>query len=486
MNESLFNITLDNLSGSMMLTIEPKENVVINQFCCEMIKKTNVYGLLKLNVTSIDGNIRFNYDLSKKKSLSEFAKTGFNESYGRRILYNLCSTFLKLNEYYLKPNYCLLSPDYTYIGDGLNVYIPYIPIKDVKSDSNELKQYISELLSRYFAVEGVVAYDEMFKYVYQCQTLDLKHFISKFLASEEQSQNNFVVDKQIKLDNKMPLPNGDINKLQEIQNNNNHDNHFDNNKQKPIVKNSFIKSAESNFNSGINIPGGDNKIIGKSNASAPKGVEFKLPNSGAFKMPNSDNKKIWNNKEGANKSQKEKKGIFGFGIKKQQDLPNQVIQNNNKNQNMPNNCDGSNFVKPQVNSQQKNVLPRFTNGMQGSMDRTIMIDGINSQMESYNNNFTSGAFLQYRGQNIPINDAEFVIGKANDQFKINFAINNNPHVSRKHATIILQGNNFYIRDEGSTNGTYVNGRSLPKMVPQPLQNGDEISIYDEVFRFCAQ
>ena len=48
----------------------------------------------------------------------------------------------------------------------------------------------------------------------------------------------------------------------------------------------------------------------------------------------------------------------------------------------------------------------------------------------------------------------------------------------------MQGNSYFIRDESSTNGTFVNGRSLPKMVQQPLQNGDEISIYDEVFRFC--
>ena len=165
MRGSEFNITLDNLSGSMMLTIEPTGPIVINDFCCEMIKKTNVFGLLKLNVTTINGEIKFNYDLSKKKSIAEFAKAGFNESYGRRILYNLCNAFRKLNEYYLKPNYCLLEPEYTYIGDGLNVYLPYIPIKDAKTDPDELKNYFSELLSNYFAVEGVSAYDEMFKYV---------------------------------------------------------------------------------------------------------------------------------------------------------------------------------------------------------------------------------------------------------------------------------------------------------------------------------
>ena len=452
MKDTLFNITLDNLSGSMMLTIEPKEDIVINDFCCEMIKKTNVYGILKLNVTTIDGKVKFNYDLSKKKSIAEFAKAGFNESYGRRILYNLCNAFLKLNEYYLKPNFCLLNPDYTYIGDGLNVYLPYIPVKDSKNDSDELKQYFSELLSKYFAVEGIAAYDEMFKYVYQCQALDLNHFISKFLSSEEQSRNNFVAEKQDRAANKMPMPN--INQqLSQSQQQNNYNQMSDDQ-----------RIEDNKFN--------ENQL---SSAKMPNG--FKMPGGGEMKMPGLNSE--------APKSEKEKKGIFGLVSKKQLSQPdsdNNFIQMPNPNdQNQKNSFQQQSPKQPIFKS--NNMPQRFPNGFQGSLDKTIMIDGIDRQVQN-NNSGNSMAYLQYRGQNIPINDNEFVIGKANNQYKVNYAINDNPHVSRKHATIFIQGNSFYIRDEGSTNGTYVNGRSLPKMVPQPLQNGDEISIYDEVFTFC--
>lgn len=485
MNNSLFNITLDNLSGAMMLSIEPKEPVVINDFCCEMIKKTDVYGLLRLNVTTIDGNIKFNYDVSNKKTIAEFAKTGFTESYGRRILYNLCMSFLKLNEYYLKPNYCLLSPEYTYVGDGLNVYLPYIPIKDAKTDSNELKKYFSELLSKYFAVEGIAAYDEMFKYVFQCQTLDLSHFISKFLASEEQSQNNFIAEKQNKMANKMPLPNANNVPPNSVQRSNIQ------NQQKPV--NNLPPKAPANPNvpqggfkmpggGGVKMPGsGDMKVPGGGGFKMPGGGEMKAPNpGGGFKMPGGGIKMPFGN--GA-PQKPENKGIFGFGNKKQNPPQQfqQPIQNKPSgmpNQNVPNGG-FQQFQQPQNN----NVPPRFANGYQSSMDKTIMIDNANSQMQ--NQQMGGGmAYLQYRGQNIPINDSEFVIGKANNQYKVNFAINDNPRVSRKHASIIAQGNSYFIRDEGSTNGTYVNGRLLPKMVPQPLQNGDEISIYDEVFKFC--
>ena len=469
MKGSEFNITLDNLSGSMMLTIEPTGPIVINDFCCEMIKKTNVFGLLKLNVTTINGEIKFNYDLSKKKPIAEFAKAGFNESYGRRILYNLCNAFRKLNEYYLKPNYCLLEPEYTYIGDGLNVYLPYIPIKDAKTDPDELKNYFSELLSNYFAVEGVSAYDEMFKYVYQCQTLDLSHFISRFLLSEEQSQNNFVAERQERQANKMPLPNvgmapnGGMPSSQGVP-------------QAPmqnVAPSPSMAKPQKPLAGAPKAPlpnplGGGIKLHGAGGIKMPGGSEMKMPGGGVQPpMPNND-----------------KKGLFGLGAKKEAPKPMGMpnMPGSAPNVNMPNKP----VNNPMPNNMGQNVqAPKFPSGFQSSMDKTIMIDGMNDNPAVQNNNMSIGAaYLSYRGQNIPINDTEFVIGKANNQYKVNFVINNNPHVSRKHATILVQGNSYFIRDEGSTNGTFVNGRSLPKMQPQPLRNGDEISIYDEVFRFC--
>lgn len=495
MKDELFNITLDNLSGSMMLTIEPKGKVVINEFCCEMIKKTNVFGILKLNVTTINGETKFNYDLSKKVSMPEFAKGGFNESYGKRILYNLCMVFLKLNEYYLKPNYCLLNTDYTYIGDGLNVYLPYIPIKDATTDPSELKDYFLEVLNKYFAVAGTSAYDEMFKYVYQCQTLDLSHFISKFLASEEQNQNNFMAEKQERMANKMPLPNANQPQMPNQAPPTNMQMPVNQNVPKPNVPNQNVKPQ------GFKLPGigapkmnSEPKAPGVGAMNIPGGGGLKMPGGGEFRVPGGSQVKMQGTGNAQQPQNIEKKGLFGLGGKKPIPSPIPAPNPINKPNSVPNipNQQAPNFNQfnvPQNNQMQNNfnpvnVPPKFPNGFQGSMDKTIMIDGMHNQSQNMNIGSGGTAYLQYRGQNIPINDSEFVIGKANSQYKVNFVIADNPHVSRKHATIIMQGNSYFIRDEGSTNGTFVNGRSLPKMVPQPLQNGDEISIYDEVFRFC--
>ncbi|MGZ3646664.1 MAG: FHA domain-containing protein, partial [Ktedonobacteraceae bacterium] len=57
-------------------------------------------------------------------------------------------------------------------------------------------------------------------------------------------------------------------------------------------------------------------------------------------------------------------------------------------------------------------------------------------------------------------------------------------VSRLHASIINLGNSSYaLRDEGSANGTKVNGQPVNKYQPYPLQEGDKIQLGQTVLVF---
>ena len=65
---------------------------------------------------------------------------------------------------------------------------------------------------------------------------------------------------------------------------------------------------------------------------------------------------------------------------------------------------------------------------------------------------------------------ETVIGRGTQvQLKLNDAT-----VSRRHATIIRTARGVYIRDDGSTLGTFVNGRRI--LNPALLKVGDVIQI----------
>jgi pSer/pThr/pTyr-binding forkhead associated (FHA) protein len=46
-------------------------------------------------------------------------------------------------------------------------------------------------------------------------------------------------------------------------------------------------------------------------------------------------------------------------------------------------------------------------------------------------------------------------------------------VSRNHAEIYPRGNEWYLRDLGSTNGTYVNGYGIRE---RALESGDRVSL----------
>jgi len=48
-----------------------------------------------------------------------------------------------------------------------------------------------------------------------------------------------------------------------------------------------------------------------------------------------------------------------------------------------------------------------------------------------------------------------------------------PRISRNHAEIFLRGNDWYLRDLGSTNGTYVNGYGVRE---RALESGDRVSL----------
>ncbi len=87
-----------------------------------------------------------------------------------------------------------------------------------------------------------------------------------------------------------------------------------------------------------------------------------------------------------------------------------------------------------------------------------------------------GAFL---GRVLELSDAIVSIGRGTEN-TIDLAEDNT--VSRKHAVIIKQQNSFIIRDEGSSNGTFVNGSQVTEQV---LNSGDEVQIGTTRFRFEA-
>lgn len=87
------------------------------------------------------------------------------------------------------------------------------------------------------------------------------------------------------------------------------------------------------------------------------------------------------------------------------------------------------------------------------------------------------------GEKININKLIFTIGSGNE---VDCTVNA-PSVSGNHASVFLKAaNEFYIVDNGSTNGTQVEGVSIEPMKMVSIENGDLITFGEELYQFYIE
>ncbi|MBN1137629.1 MAG: S8 family serine peptidase [Anaerolineae bacterium] len=84
------------------------------------------------------------------------------------------------------------------------------------------------------------------------------------------------------------------------------------------------------------------------------------------------------------------------------------------------------------------------------------------------------------GQSFAIDRSPFTIGRGAD----NNLIIPESSVSRRHACLELQAGRWFVRDLGSSNGTFLN-RQVVEDSPQPLNHGDLIGMGDSAFAFVV-
>jgi pSer/pThr/pTyr-binding forkhead associated (FHA) protein len=72
-----------------------------------------------------------------------------------------------------------------------------------------------------------------------------------------------------------------------------------------------------------------------------------------------------------------------------------------------------------------------------------------------------------------ITEESFVIGKKEDEVDL---FMNDEGISRMHARIIRNGEDYYVEDLNSTNGTFKNGLRLKPYERRKLVKGDEIKL----------
>ncbi len=83
-----------------------------------------------------------------------------------------------------------------------------------------------------------------------------------------------------------------------------------------------------------------------------------------------------------------------------------------------------------------------------------------------------------RGMEIPLVKEYVEVGKKTEEFPEGI---DNVMISRHHAIITRKGGNYYVEDQGSTNGTAVNGARISEYEPVLLREGDTVTFANEHF-----
>lgn len=87
--------------------------------------------------------------------------------------------------------------------------------------------------------------------------------------------------------------------------------------------------------------------------------------------------------------------------------------------------------------------------------------------------------------------SEWMIGREDAVSNIFPDIDLTPHggeeggVSRLHAKVYVQGPQYLLEDQNSTNFTFINRQKLAPKTPTPINNGDEIKLGRVVMRFTT-
>ena len=84
-------------------------------------------------------------------------------------------------------------------------------------------------------------------------------------------------------------------------------------------------------------------------------------------------------------------------------------------------------------------------------------------------------------EKISVDQNDFTIGQ--ESMGCRYCIADNPAVSRSHATIYIRAERFLLVDEGSTNGTFVDGKRIPAHNEIELFSGTEIRFANEDYVF---
>jgi len=410
-----------------------QEEKPLSRYQLKMLECNEIPGMLSVHSTRINGVCTLNYDISKTQRLSSVLGKEIQGKQAKKLLLDILRALLSAEDYLLSFTRCVLNPDYIYVKPNHEVGMVYVPYENQEITSLEdVRLFYHKLLVDY-----------------------LNHDPNNYNLLIYVSTQGFSLDGLLeKLEDGM-----DVIPAQSTPG-------YDSKPVEPVPECPPHKPPKS-----LIPPKKEKeepKNLPKQEEDKPD-VPFQIPPS--IKPDGKPNNKL------GDKTKKPAKEpgtsiiekIIGGGKKKD--------KAKEKDEYVPVPTDlpkGREYtpVTPQNNN---------ANTSGGSWSGTEMLQDEQSGPNTVILQEQNDPVLIHRGQSFELNSFPFKIGNRGD---MNYVIQS-VHISKHHATIHRSDGRYYIKDENSSNHTYLNGRQIPPYTEMELNDGDIIKLANEELQFRA-
>ncbi len=401
MNTAGLDIKIQNEGIQSYLLIGLPQDAEMIPYCMNMLEKTRVPGLLPLSYQFLNGEARLRYAVSGKLSLRDFLRTGnVDKRVGMLLLRNLTFALRSLNAYFIGTEKLLLDPQYLYIGDGIQVFLPCIPTNRNVSDNvqEDLKKFYQDILSKYLGA-GNSHYNDMFMWIYNQDNFDLTTYEGKFLKTTETAASVPSAEKSVvpamqhaEMSAASMEARGQASSMPDRQ-------------PEPVPVQSRIPIPAA-----VQVKAEEKKPVNVGLMQTADGKRLNIPGMGtAVPVPEAPKPQ----------PEKPKKKAFGF------------------------------FEKKKAKSEEAAVQP----------------------------------YVVYHGQQFFLTKFPYTMGRGGAEGQVDLGIQDNPRVSHQHAVLSYAQGKYYLSDNHSKNGTFLNGQRVMPGTQHELRDGDEIKLFDEIVRF---
>lgn len=444
----------------------------LSSFQAKMLENNDIPCLLPMRSRSMNGVYCLDYDITGKNRLVDALESRqIRGEKAKKVLWDLLEGLLGTEEYFLTYAQCVLDLQYIFYSDNEELGLVYLPLKDVEiTNQDTVKDLFQDLLVNYLSEENEQFFMDLLRYVSRrdfsvpgLYKLVKDAVETPAVAVQQPAQTT--AERPAGLFNKpaIPTPAPALAQEQDFKTRK----LFDRPEPKATPAPAAPVTPPPMASAGFAIPGAGPAIPPAAPAPAAKPEKEKKPlfsfGGGSKKekpaAPATPPPMVMPGMPPAAPTpaapapapQKQKGGLFGG---KSASAP------------APAPTPAPTPATPATDQWRGTVM--MSNDV-GS-GKTIMLGG--------GGNFP---FLRHAGNTINLDHFPFVIGKQNADYVISKGV-----ISRTHATIISRDGSYFVKDENSSNHTYVNGVQIPPFTEREIVSGDRIRLADEELEFNVE